>query len=126
MSAVEPSAIESALKSSFEDSIIAAMTATCHALRKVARIQEDHRKSLQSILRLAAKTWLEVCSQRYRLIVLLPDGFGDILSSKPTDESPFTLIVKPDLKRYGDSQGSGLMRGELLGGWKGLVQTYGQ
>ena len=126
MDAMEPSAGHSRLKSSFEASLTSLMDAICRDLLKVATIQSRDRTSLESILRLAGKIWLESCSQRYRLIVILPPGSGNILSYMGTDDNTLRLVVRPDLKRYGDSQGKGLMRGESLAGWKGLMETYPQ
>lgn len=126
LAAVGPSAGESASKRGFESSIKDAIIATCRALVKVARVQEDHRKSLDAILRLAGKTWLECCCQRYRLLVVFPEGNSDVLSSDSVDDTPIKLVIRPDLKRYGDSQGRNLIRGEPLAGWKGLTEVYMQ
>jgi hypothetical protein len=103
-----------------------AMDAICSTLLKVATIQAKDRKSLESIVRLAGRVWLESCSQRYRLIVILPHGSGDILSYVASNHDSLELVVRPDLKRYGDSQGKGLMRGEPLASWKAQIETYPQ
>jgi hypothetical protein len=124
MDAVEPSAMHSGLKDSFEDAIAGTVSTICREIEKVATAQAKDEKLLESIVRLAAKTWLESCSQRYRLVVIVSQGSGNMLSyCTPRDDS-IRLVVRPDLMRYGDSQGKDLMRGESLAGWKGLVETY--
>jgi hypothetical protein len=126
LKAVEPSASHSGLKASFEASVTSVTDAICLALLKVVTVQEKDRKNLENVVRLAGKIWLESCSQRYRLIVVLQHGSGDILSRMSADEDNLKLVIRPDLKRYGDSHGKGLMRGEPLAGWKGQVETYPQ
>jgi hypothetical protein len=126
LDAVEPSASHSTLKSSFEASVTNAMDVICHTLLKVTSIRAEDRKSLDSIIRLAGRVWLGSCSQRYRLIVILPHGSGDILSYVASNHNNLKLVVRPDLKRYGDSQGKGLMRGEPLASWKAQIETYPQ
>jgi hypothetical protein len=124
--AIEPAANPGDFKESFEESIASAVRVICRALDRVATVQDKDRKTSESIVRLAAKTWLESCSQRYRLIVTVPHGSGDILSNSGSHEGSLRLIVRPELTRYGDSQGKDLMRGEPLAGWKGQVEIYDQ
>jgi len=124
MDAVGSSATSSGLKESFERSVTAVMNSISRALERVAIVQAKERRSLETIVRLAAKIWLESCSQRYRLVVVLSHGSGDILSSTSSFDGTLRLIVRPDLKRYGDSQGKHLTRGEPVAGWKGLLETY--
>ncbi|KAH7095167.1 hypothetical protein FB567DRAFT_21848 [Paraphoma chrysanthemicola] len=126
LDAVDPSAGDSAAKKSFEASIISTMDAICRALVQVATVQAKDRKRLEGVVRSAAKTWLESCSQRYRLIVVLPEGSSRILTSAFVDDGALSLVVRPDVKRYGDSYGKDLMRGEPLAGWKGFTENYGQ
>lgn len=123
---IESSTNEGGCKDSFEESIANAVSAMTRELEKVASLKIREEKSLESIVRLAAKTWLESCSQRYRLVVITTHGSGDILSYGTPQPSGLKLIIRPDLKRYGDSQGKDLMRGEPLAGWKGSVESYPQ
>ncbi|CAO2656250.1 Nn.00g050530.m01.CDS01 [Neocucurbitaria sp. VM-36] len=124
LGAIEPSATKGRLRVGYEEAIKTAVNAVCRALEKVAIVEARERKILEGILRLSAKIWLEFCSQRYRLMVVLSKGSGDILTSMGTDNRTLSLIVRPDLKRYGDSQGRELERGESVTGWKSLVESY--
>ncbi|KAH7085512.1 hypothetical protein BKA63DRAFT_19165 [Paraphoma chrysanthemicola] len=126
LDAIDPSAGDSVAKKSFEVSIIATMDAICRSLVQVATVQAKDRKRLEGVVRSAAKIWLESCSQRYRLIVVLPEGSSRILTSAFIDDDPLSLVVRPDVKRYGDSHGKDLMRGEPLAGWKSFTENYGQ
>jgi hypothetical protein len=124
MNAVGSSSSGSSVNDSFERSVKAVVNRIARALEKVAIVQAEHRRSLETMVHLAAKIWLESCSQRYRLIVVLSNGSGDILSSTGSVDAPLRLIIRPDLKRYGDSQGKHLTRGEPVAGWKSLTETY--
>jgi hypothetical protein len=126
MDALAPSASHSALKSSFEASVANVMDVICQTLQKVTTIQTKDLKSLEQIILLAGRVWVESCSQRYRLIMILPHGSGDIMQYVASNHDTLQLVVRPDLKRYGDSQGKGLMRGEPLAGWKAQIETYPQ
>lgn len=112
------------MNDSFERSVNAVVNSIIRALERVTMLHADNRGSLETMVHLAAKIWLESCSQRYRLIVVLSNGSGDILSSTGTVDMPLRLIIRPDLKRYGDSQGKHLTRGEPVAGWKSLTETY--
>ncbi|KAF1843892.1 uncharacterized protein K460DRAFT_153712 [Cucurbitaria berberidis CBS 394.84] len=124
LGAIDPSAAPGRLKDGYEETVTTAVNAVWRALQRVATVEAKNRKILEGILRLSAKVWLELCSQRYRLIVNLSNGSGDVLTSMRTDTGSLILIVRPDLKRYGDSQGKDLERGEAVAGWKSLVETY--
>lgn len=112
------------VKESFERSVTAVVNSIIRALERVAAVQAKDRRGLETVVRLAGKIWLESCSQRYRLVVVLSHGSGDILSLPGAFQGALKLIVRPDLKRYGDSQGKHLTRGEPVAGWKGLLETY--
>ncbi|KAH8727124.1 hypothetical protein GQ44DRAFT_825222 [Phaeosphaeriaceae sp. PMI808] len=124
--ALEPAASNSETKRGFENSTAAAVDAICDAISKVATVQAANSKNLENIVHSAAKIWLESCSQRYRLVVILPDGISDMLSYSNRNDGPFRVVVRPELKRYGDSQGKGLRRGEQLSGWQSQVESYPQ
>jgi hypothetical protein len=123
---LESSASNDGLKKGFEESVEDAVKAACGALEKVAKVHDKTQSGIENIVRLAAKTWLESCSQKYRLMVILPDGSDDILSGEHSDSRPIKLVVRPELRRYGDSQGKALMRGEPLASWKGQTEQYGK
>ena len=128
LAAIEPSSkttpADRKLKSSHESAVTEAKTDLHRALGRVAYLAERDQKILDNIVRLCAKIWLECCSQRYRLIMILPDGIANLLSSPKREIRPLKLLVKPYIKRFGTSQGDDLAAGEAVTGWKGLVERY--
>lgn len=128
LTAIEPSAKSSPdnqnLKYSHEIAVERARNELNYALGRVAYLAERDRKILDNIVRLCAKIWLECCSQRYRILVTLPDGLDDLLMLPRRDTHTLRLLVKPDIKRFGTSQGGDITTGESVTGWKGLVERY--
>ncbi|KAF2026787.1 hypothetical protein EK21DRAFT_115409 [Setomelanomma holmii] len=116
--------IDESITTTIDESITTTMNAICGALVDVAKVQTRDRKGLEGVVRFAVKIWLESCSQRYRLIVVLPEVHRHILTPGFVENGGLRLVVRPDVKRYGDSHGKDLMRGESLAGWKGLSETY--
>lgn len=94
------------------------------AIERVANLDVRHRNMLESLVRLCAKIWLEFSSQPYRLLVGLPQGSGDLLSSPKMSERGLTLVVSPELRRYGNSEGNNLARGEVVPDCQAAVQSY--
>jgi len=124
MNAVGSSSSGSSVNESFERSVRAVVNTIVRTLDRVAIVQAESRVSLETMVHLAAKIWLESCSQRYRIIVVISNGSGDVLSSTDEVDAPLRLVIRPDLKRYGDSQGKHLTRGEPVAGWKSLTEIY--
>ncbi|KAF2827327.1 hypothetical protein CC86DRAFT_466119 [Ophiobolus disseminans] len=120
------STTNSSVRESFERSVTAIMNSIIRATERVATIQANDHRVLETVVRLAGKIWLESCSQRYRVVVVVSHGSGDILSLPGEFEGTLRLVVRPEVKRYGDSQGKHLTRGEPVAGWKGLLETYPQ
>jgi hypothetical protein len=123
-SPARPSGDNLRLKESYESSISMTLDALCHTLGRVAILETRHDKILEGLVRLCAKTWLEFCSQPYRLLVSLPNGSGDLLSSPRTNERALTLVLNPELKRYGNSQGENFVRGDVVPDCQAVVQSY--
>ncbi|KAJ4365714.1 hypothetical protein N0V83_008334 [Neocucurbitaria cava] len=122
LGAIEPSAPQGRLKEGYEEAVKTAVSAICRALDKVAIVEAREQKILEGILRLSAKIWLEFCSQRYRLMVVMSKGSGDILTSMGSATGSLSLIVRPDLKRYGDSQGRDLERASQIRELRDLIR----
>jgi hypothetical protein len=112
------------LKVDYESSISMTLEALRNALERVTRLEGSDRKVLERLVRICAKTWMECSAQPYRLIMMLPKGTGDLLSSTNRDERPLRLVTKPELKRYGNSQGETLGRGDVIAGCQGAMQPY--
>jgi hypothetical protein len=84
------------------------------ALESITQLSDKDCKAVTNLVRMCAKTWMECCSPPYRLLVSLPDGSGDLLAQIPLDRQALALVVRPELKRYGDSRGGNRIRGEVV------------
>ena len=115
---------EQSLKASYEATVISILNTIHQVLSRVATLELKDVEALEKLVRLAAKTWMELCSQPYRVMMILPPGSGDLLSSPNPDERPLKLIVSPELKRYGNMQGEDLMKGEIFTRCQAVVQQY--
>ena len=111
-------------RTSYEAQVAITLDALCSALDKVAIMETGRVQTLEVLVRLCAKTWMEFSSQPYRLLVELPQGSGDLLSSTTRDEQTITLVLSPGLKRYGNSEGKNLTSGEVVPDCEASVQLY--
>ncbi|KAI4664969.1 uncharacterized protein J4E79_003268 [Alternaria viburni] len=112
------------LRTAYSETISALVTIISQAIERVASLNERDLKLLDALVNLSGRTWLECCSQRYRLIMQLPIAEGNILNLPRKEAQALTLVVSPELKRYGSSQGEQLHGGEPITGWKGLAVSY--
>jgi len=119
-----PSGDDLRLKNGYERSISELLDTLHRALGKVATLEDRQAKMLESLVGLCAKTWIEFCSQPYRLIASLPDGSGDLLSQPKLRERALTLVLSPELKRYGNSKGEHLTIGEMIPGCQAAKVSY--
>lgn len=111
-------------KRSYNNSVAVIVEDICHTLGKVAHIASKNRQKIEDLVKMAATLWLEICSQRYRVRVILPEGCEDIMASSGHLLNPLRLIIKPALKRWGNSQGQDLFKEEFIGAWKGSQVEY--
>jgi hypothetical protein len=123
-SSTRPSGDDLRIKASHEEAISATLEALFRALGNVASLEESHNGMLERLVRLCAKTWLEFCSQPYRLLVNLPRSSGDLLSEPRMNIRAIVLVISPELKRYGNSQGENLVQGDVVPDCQATVQPY--
>ena len=112
------------LCAAYNETVSVLVTNIAQAIAKVASLNERDFKILEALVNLSGRTWLECCSQRYRLIMQLPAADGNIFNLSRKEARTLTLVVSPELKRYGSSQGEQLHGGELVTGWRGLAVSY--
>jgi hypothetical protein len=128
LEAIEPSTKRTSndqdVKRTFDISVLRATTELKSALGRVAELDQGDHRVLDRIVQLSAKTWLECCAQRYRLLVVLSEGVEELLLPPWRNIRAVNLLVKPDIKRFGTSQGENLAKSEAVTGWRGLVASY--
>jgi hypothetical protein len=118
------SAISQSVMQSYQRAREALLLLISNTLAKVTTLDREEKHALDGILQIAAKLWLEVCSQRYRLFVIIPNGNMDVLRHVRKDTGELRLVVKPGLQRFGNSKGTDMNQGEWLAGWRSEVETY--
>jgi hypothetical protein len=96
----------------------------CDTLERVTTLDDEERSVLDGVLQLAAKLWLEVSSQRYRLFVIVPAEAKDVLRLERGDMNSLQLIIKPELQRFGNARGTDARQGHTISGWKKQIEVY--
>jgi ribosomal protein L17 len=106
------------LKPKYESVIALTMKNMARNLEKVALLQDREYKALYKIVRCCAELWLECCSQRHRIIVVLASRNEDVLGISEGNTRLVKLVLKPALRKPGNAQGGNLMNEEVVVGWK--------
>lgn len=73
---------------------------------------------------MAARLWLDICSQRYRILVILPNSSGNVLKATKGGCKSLKLVVKPEIRRIGNSHGQELAKEEIVRGWRGADAAH--
>jgi hypothetical protein len=92
-------------------------------LGKVSNLNEDIAQLLEGIPQKAARMWLEMGTQRCRILVVMP---GSNLTSqtervKRAQQGFLELVLRAELLRFGNSKGQNLEKKEIIGGCEGLT-----
>lgn len=96
----------------------------CQELEKITQVTSNDRQSMTELVKKAAKLWLEVGQQRYRLYVLMSEsGKEPVRGSVPDHDGALSIVVTPGLRRFGNSQGDRLDKEEIVMGCKGKFAT---
>ena len=96
-------------------------------LGRVASVSDIDKQNFRNLVRKAARFWLEVGQQRYRLFLIMSDSgeepsrSGQIAMDKNSTQK---LVVKPELRRIGSGQGKGLENDELVADCKGVFSVF--
>jgi hypothetical protein len=96
-------------------------------LGRVTSVSDIDRQNFGNLVRRAAKFWLEVGQERYRLFLVMsnsggePSRSGHIAVDKDGTQK---LVVVPELRRIGDAQGKGLENDKMVAGCKGVFSVF--
>jgi len=108
----------------YEQSLKDTCDAMCQELEKITQVTSSDRQGMTELVKKAAKLWLEVGQQRYRVFVLMSDsGKEPARSSVPDHDGALSIVVTPGLRRLGNSQGDRLEKEETVMGYKGKFAT---
>lgn len=95
------------------------------ALAKVSDLDNGTLQSLEDIPKKAAKMWIEMGTQRCRILIAMQ---GSNLTSqsdrvKKAHEDVLKLVIIPQLWRFGNSKGQDLYKKELIKGCDGSISS---
>lgn len=106
------------LKRAFKNSIDGIIKRFLDILGKISNMNEDIAQLSAEIPHKAARMWLEMGTQRCRILVVMP---GSNLSSqlervKSAQQGSLELALRAELLRFGNSKGQNLEKKEIIGG----------
>ena len=93
-----------------------------HELERVASMGELDKQRMMDLVRKAAKLWLEIGQQRYRVFLLMSkSGFKPSRSGQDfvDTDGMQELVAGPEVRRMGNAQGERLEKDELVPDCKG-------
>jgi hypothetical protein len=111
------------LKKNFEDSLKSTAEQVSQVLESVASVEGSVTKDLSYK---AAKLWLEFGSQRCRIFLVMSDSAKNrSQGGRPRGryEGVQDLVVKPEMRRVGNSYGQELHREEVVSDCEGVYNT---
>jgi hypothetical protein len=112
-------------REAFEQTLAIIFADIAHTVERVASLGLKESDLLKKLIKTAADSWLEICSQRYRVLVVLPSSNGNVFKAGQRRSGALRLIAKPEIRRIGNAQGQELGKGEVtIGGWQGSELVY--
>ena len=118
----QPSVNSDSLKQSYEQCLNDAMEDVSRELGRVTSMDVNDKQRMVDLVRKAAKLWLEVGQQPYRIFLLMsktgtaPSRSGQAFVDAHGDQE---LVVGPEVRRMGNMQGERLEKDELVPDCKG-------
>jgi hypothetical protein len=110
------------LKQQYELSLKEATNEMLHHLENVGIVEETDHQRMGDLVKKAAKLWLEAGQQRCRLFLLMSEDGKGPPPSVPSAEARgrvHDIIVTPEVRRMGNSQGERLDKEEVVQGCEG-------
>lgn len=106
-------------KQDYDQTLSAVRNAISEMKAHVASVDGNELQRIDDLVRLAAKFWLDIGSQRYRILVICSKSRAGSLRMKTLE-----LVVKPELRRNGNSQGQELERQDAVRGCEGEYSEF--
>src|SRR5436190_20365217 len=113
------------LKRSFESSLEKIMDDISQELNNIISMDSKGKNTMSDFVRKAAKLWLDVGQQRYRIFLLMSQsGEKPSRSGQLNKDGKQELVAEPELRRMGNAQGERLERDELVSNCKGKFDVF--
>jgi len=105
------------LRRQYERSLKEATEEMFQQLENVAPVDASDKQRMSDLVKAAAKLWLDAGQQRCRMFLLMsPEGDEPTRSAR---DGILDIVVLPEVRRMGNSQGERLEKDELVIGCKG-------
>ena len=108
----------------YKNGIAAASEKISRALERLYSLDENRHRAIENLVNQAAKFWLNVGSEHYRILIMMPDSSGNLLHGTKYRHGQIRLVINPKLQRVGNSIGEALDKSEVVGKWHGLIEPY--
>jgi len=94
------------------------------AIEQLCFVDDEKRRAIELLVTRAARFWLSVSSEHYRVLVSLPNSDGNLLQGTRSHFTQVRLVVSPKLQRVGNSMGEALDKVETVGNCVGISEPY--
>jgi hypothetical protein len=111
-------------KMGYDQSLATTAQEISHMLGKVSSVDGNISTIIKELVRQAAKFWLDMGSQRCRIVVVLPKLAENTSDARRRERRALELVVKPEVRRIGNSQGQQLEKQEVIGGCQEEHSTF--
>jgi hypothetical protein len=107
-------------KKSHDESLSAISNEIYKAVEAVSQVTTSDLQTVQDFVKLAAKFWLEVSSQKCRVLLVFPPHIPNALvRDQKKVATVLELVVQPELRRIGNAQGQRLDMEHVIKGCEG-------
>jgi hypothetical protein len=90
-------------------------------MKLVSDLDPSTTKSIRALVEKAAKAWILFGTQRCRIVVVMQDLKTETESKnkRGSQTESIELVIRPELKRIGDSDGGSLEKEQIIAGCEG-------
>jgi hypothetical protein len=111
-------------KKCYNDSVTVTVEEISQSIGKICFLDESSKDCIKSIVRGAARLWLELGCQHCRFLIVVSDTARNELDGSDKGREVVDLIVQPKVLRVGNSRGERLEKDEVVRGCKGEQREF--
>jgi hypothetical protein len=115
------------LREAFESSLTNLAAEMSKILSTVCQVDSTVQVHMRGIANTAARLWLQLGTQRFRVLVIIPDQIVRSMQgtqSRSMHRGLVELVIRPELRRAGNSIGGGFDQEEIISGCKGDYSSF--
>lgn len=107
-------------KQSFDQRVADIGRALSEVIDSVSVVDSVIQESMSTLAGKAAQLWLDIASQRFRVIIMM----GDLTHGPGGGRDPKELVLQPELRRFGNAVGEKLDRFDIVTGCRGKYMSF--